>query len=268
MNRCCMLIVLAVTGCAVPVEKPPAGPEDDVEVVSEWEPDEEGGCPDSWVLVYSLKGRIDITHTPLNIGNADAEVGGLDSDELIIRIADDGGEPKRDQVLMTSFNLLQDFRVSVNMLGEIAIVTDLLSSSADECGIASGELIDNTITWDACDYGPEHGTPSWGPEEGAYGAGCINDYQVQGTLNCIDDAWLASCEDGWLREGINNIDDTYNQPFLDLVFATESLAQFTMTGMDYGAELPTNTNNRTWLTLYGERKSMTLEPTPDCLCME
>ena len=75
MNRCCMLIVLAVTGCAVPVEKPPAGPEDDVEVVSEWEPDEEGGCPDSWVLVYSLKGRIDITHTPLNIGNADAEAG-------------------------------------------------------------------------------------------------------------------------------------------------------------------------------------------------
>ena len=52
---------------------------------------EEGGCPDSWVLTYSLDGRIDITDTPLNIGNADAQVGGLESDELVIRVADDDG---------------------------------------------------------------------------------------------------------------------------------------------------------------------------------
>ena len=53
----CVLLV----GCVETVETDPAGPEDDVEVETEWEVDDEGGCPDSWVLTYAIEGRVDIT---------------------------------------------------------------------------------------------------------------------------------------------------------------------------------------------------------------
>ena len=72
---------------------------------------EESGpaCPDSWVLTYSLNGRVDITHTPLNIGNADAEVGGLDTDEVVIRMRDNNGVPDNGQVLDYLFCPLTGF---------------------------------------------------------------------------------------------------------------------------------------------------------------
>ena len=238
------------------------------EIESEWEIDEEGGCPDSWVLTYGIDGRIDITNTPLNIGNADALVGGLDSDEIVLRIADDNGVPDVGQILVTSFKLLQDFDVSVNLLGEIFIITELMTSSADECGVASGQLDGDVIYWDECYYGPEHGSTSWSPDEGAYGTGCLRDYHVDGVVECVDGSLVASCEDGWLNEGINNLDYVHDQPLLDFEFDSRDLESFIMRGSSYGTELPTFTNNRTWLTLYGELKSMTLEPTPDCLCTE
>ena len=53
---------------------------------------------------------------------------------------------------------------------------------------------------------------------------------------------------------------------LNLKFNLTELDSFTMSGSTYGVELPTETNNRIWLTLYGELKSRSLEPTPDCLC--
>ncbi len=225
-------------------------------------------CPDSWVLTYSLEGRVDITHTPLNIGNADAEVGGLDTDEVVIRMRNNNGVPDNGQVLVTYFALLQDFRVSVNMLGEIAIVSDLQSMGYNECGITSGILDDDAIYWDECQYGSKHGSNNWSPEGSAYGPGCLQDYHVEGTVNCIDDSWLVSCNDGWLDEGINDFDYTYNQPLLDFQFDSNNLERFTMVGSTYGTELPTTTNNRMWLTLEGELKSMVLEPTPDCLCSQ
>ena len=85
-------------------------------------------------------------------------------------------------------------------------------------------------------------------------------------VECVDNSWLASCEDGWLLEGENTLDFTYNQPLLELEFDTPELERFTMEGSDYGTELPTNTNNRTWLRLVGQLKSIALEETPDCLC--
>jgi hypothetical protein len=257
-----------LVGCVETVETEAAGPEDDLDFETEWETDDEGGCPDSWVLTYAIDGRVDITHTPLNIGNADALVGGLEMDELVLRLADDGGSPAEGQVLVTHFELLQDFQVSVNMWGEIAIITDLLSTASDECGLSSGELDGSTVTWDDCSFGAEHGTTSWSPDEGAYGPGCISDYHVEGIVECVDDALLASCSDGWLDEGDNVLDYVYNQPMLSLEFDSDDLESFTMKGTDYGTELPTFTNNRTWLSLNGELKSMSLEPTPDCLCAE
>ena len=225
-------------------------------------------CPDSWVLTYSLKGRIDITHTPLNIGNADAEVGGLDGDEIVLRIPNQNGIPDQTQVLITYFNLLQDFRVSVNMLGEIAIITNLQSTAYNECGLASGVLDGDLIAWDECQFGFEYGTTRWDPDDGAYGMGCIQDYLVEGTVICQDNSWLASCSDGWLEEGVNTLYYTYNQPMLDFQFDSNTLERFTMKSSLYGTEIPTYTNNRTWLSLEGELKRMELEPTPDCLCKQ
>ena len=75
------------------------------------------------MLTYSLKGRIDITHTPLNI-SADAEVGGLDSDEIVVRFPIKW-HPRSNPSSHYVFQLLQDFRVSVNMLREIANFTNL-----------------------------------------------------------------------------------------------------------------------------------------------
>jgi hypothetical protein len=254
--------------CATPPAGTPATPADDVAIETDWDQDEEGGCADSWVMTYSLTGRVDITDTPLNIGNADARVGGLETDELVLRVPDVDGLPGEGQVLITSFELLQDFMVSVNLLGEISIFTELLSTSSDECGVASGQLAGSTMTWDECRFGPEHGTPRWSPDDGAFGAGCVHDYHVEGIVECVDDSFVASCEDGWLDEGRNTLDYVYNQPMLSLNFARDDLKRFTMKGSNYGAELPTFTNNRTWLSLEGELKSMRLEPTPDCLCDE
>ena len=269
MNKACLLSFLICTGC-MGLEMIPAVGDDfvDVEIESDWERDEDGGCPDSWVLTYAIEGRIDITHTPLNIGNADADVGGLDADEIVIRVPDDGGEPADGQALLTSFSLLQDFSVSVNMLGEIAINTYLLSSSEDECGVASGQLQGDTLTWDECTYGADHGTTGWAPSDSAYGPGCVADYHVEGVVECVDDSWLASCSDGWLEDGENYMDVVYDQPMLSLEFDSVDLEGFTMKGSSYGTEVPTDTNNRTWLTLEGVLKSASLEPTPDCLCAE
>ena len=280
MNRTTILMALIGTGCAGQTDAEPnqtldafeqtEASESDAggEIVNDWDRDEDGGCPDSWVLTYSLEGRVDITNTPLDIGNADALVGGLETDEVVIRVPDDGGMPGNGQVLLTSFALIQDFVVSVNMFGEIAIVTDLLLTADDECGVASGELVGSTVVWDECNYGAEHGTNEWSPDQAAYGAGCINDYRVEGSVECVDDSLLASCSDGWLEEGENSLDYVYNQPLLDFAFDATDLERFTMKGTDYGTEVPTYTNNRTWLSLEGELKSMSLEPTPDCLCGE
>ena len=238
------------------------------DVETDEDEDAEDPCPDSWVLTYGIEGHVDITNTPLDIGNATAMVGGLETDELVIRVADNGGEPAEGEVLITSFELLQDFTVSVNLVGEIALETYLMSSAQDECGLATGELQGSTISWDECTFGPDHGTTKWSPDEGASGQGCISDYHVEGTVDCIDDSILASCGDGWLEDGLNTLDYVYDQPMLSLEFDSDNLERFTMEGTSYGAELPTYTNNRTWLTLDGTLKSMTLEPTPDCLCAE
>lgn len=235
---------------------------------NEWIQDGEEGCPDSWLLTYAIQGEVDITDTPLNIGNAHAFIGGIESDEMVIRIADRGGVPSEGQFVLTSFHLLQDFTVSVNMLGDIAINTYLSSTSSDECGLATGQFYDSSMVWDDCSYGEEHGTNNWSPDEGAFGSGCIRDYHVEGLVECIDDSFLASCTDGWLDEGDNYLDYTYSQPMLNLEFDTPNLERFTMKGSEYGVELPTYTNNRTWLILEGTLKSMRLEKTPDCLCNE
>ena len=255
-------------GCTADTISDSGVSEEDVEIENDWTPDEEGGCPESWVLTYGISGRVDITHTPLNIGNADALVGGLETDEIVLRFADDGGVPADGQVLMTYFELVQDFQVSVNMWGEIAIITDLLSLAEDECGLASAELDGSSLTWDDCSFGAEHGSTRWSPNEGAFGPGCVSDYHVEGIVECVDDSVLASCSDGWLDEGENVLDYVYEQPMLSFDFDGPDLDRFTMIGSDYGTELPTFTNNRTWLSLEGELKSMSLEPTPDCLCTE
>ncbi len=232
--------------------------------------DEDDGCPDSWVLTYSIEGRIDITDTPLDIGNADADVGGLETDEIVLRVPDDGGMPGDGEVVLTSFELLQDFRVSVNLLGtgEIAIVTYLMSTAEDECGVAVGQLEGSSLAWDDCTYGAEHGTNNWSPDDGAEGPGCIDNYQVEGIVECLDESLLASCSDGWLEDGENVLDYSYSQPMLSFEFQGGDLERFTMEGSTVGVEVPTYTNNRTWMSLQGELKSMSLEPTPDCLCGE
>jgi len=247
-------------------EEDTAEPSDDED--EEDDDTEEVTCADSWVLTYGITGRVDITDTPLGIGNAYAYVGGVETDEIVLRIPDDGGVPAEGAIVMTSFDLLQDFRVSVEVVGEIAIVSYLTSLASDECGVALGELSGSTIEWGECNFGALHGGNEWSPDEGATGPGCISDYHVEGTVDCIDNSVLATCDAGWLDEGENQLDYIYNQPMLDLEFDTADLERFTMKGADYGTELPTYTNNRTWLSLEGELKSMTLEPTPACLCAE
>jgi len=268
MNKFFRGLGILSIGCGSQTNLDPAGPEDDEDISHDWERDEDGGCPESWLLTYSLDGRIDVTDTPLNLGNADALVGGLETDEIVLRVSNDEGVPTAGQVLVTSFNLLQDFTVSVNVMGDFTIVTDLLSTASDECGVASGQFEDSIMTWDECGFGPEYGTPNWTPDEGAYGAGCINDYHVEGSVDCVDESLVASCSDAWFDDGANAMDYVYNQPMLSFEFDSNDLEYFTMQGSAYGTELPTFSNNRTWLSLQGSLKSMSLEPTPDCLCSE
>ena len=47
------------------------------------------------------------------------------------------------------------------------------------------------------------------------------------------------------------MDYTYNQPLLNFEFDSPELERFTMRGSDLGTEMPTFTNNRTWLSLKG-----------------
>ena len=264
---------LFLFGCATPTDPGSNEPvvmfgndESDSDASVGWSRDDDGACPDTWVLTYALDGRVDITHTPLNLGNADADVGGLDTDELVIRMPDAGGAPVPGQVQITAFELTQAFEVSVNMFGDITIVSDLLLFADDECGLSSGSFDGSAVEWDRCEYGPDHGSNDWGPDDGASGPGCLNDYQVEGVIECVDDSLVVSCADGWLDEGENVFDYAYNQPMLDLQFDGSDLQRFTMVGADYGAEVPTYSNNRTWLSLTGELKTMSLERTPDCLC--
>lgn len=263
------------TGCSPvdPTEPPEAVQLDETDSTADaetpapqWESDDDGSCPDSWVLTYSLSGRVDITHTPLDLGNADAAVGGLETDELIIRVPDEGGAPGVGTVVVTDFELTQAFEVAVNMFGEIAIVSDLLLLAEDECGVATGQLDGRDLRWDGCEFGAEHGSNEWDPDDGAYGPGCLNDYRVEGTIECIDESLIVSCSDGWLDEGENAYDYVYNQPLLNLVFDGPGLERFSMVSDEYGAEVPTYSNNRTWMDLSGELKEMSLEPTPSCLC--
>ena len=128
----------------------PVDSEDTEDDTEEEQEVQEDGCPDSWVLTYGLLGRVDITDTPLDIGNAEALVGGLESDELVLRLPDDDGVPGDGAAQLISLDLLQDFEVSINLLGlgEIAIVTYLMSSAADECGVALGDFQGASIEWD------------------------------------------------------------------------------------------------------------------------
>jgi len=89
---------------------------DDDGAVGNEEDEQQGLCPDSWVLTYSLQGRVDITDTPFNVGNSEAPVGGLDSDEIVLRLWDQDGAPALGEVLITSFRLLQDFEVRADRL--------------------------------------------------------------------------------------------------------------------------------------------------------
>ena len=229
---------------------------------------EEGDCGSSWVLTYGLTGRIDVTDTPLGIGNAFADVGGLETDELVLRIPDDGGKPAEGPIVLTSMELLQDFKISVDFTGEISIESYLSTGVSDSCGAAAGVLTGTKIEWDPCRFGDKHGTNEWSPDEGARGPGCMQDYRIEGVIECIDDSLLVTCGAGWLDDGVNELDCTYNQPMLDLVFDSTDLESFTMTAGDVGVEVPTYTNNRTWMSLEGERKSMELKPIPACLCPE
>ena len=121
------------------------------------------------------------------MGDTSAEVGGHELDEIVIRVADNDGSPAGGQVLMTSFGLMQDFGVTVDILGDFTVITDLLSSASDECGLASGQIDGTQLVWDDCGFGAEHGSSHWTPDEGAYGAGCVGDYRVEGFVECIDD---------------------------------------------------------------------------------
>ena len=132
--------------------------------------------------------------------------------------------------------------------------------------MASGSFNGTEIVWNDCSPGQNYGSPSWTPDQGAFGSGCLTDYHVTGAITCVDDSLAGGCSDGWLNDGPNHQDYIYNQPLLDFVFETEDLEIFTMTGAQYGTEVPTYSNNRTWLSLEGRLISRSLEPTPDCLC--
>ena len=247
------------------------GSSDDSEDEPEDEPEEEveeGDCGSSWVLTYGLTGRIDVTNTPLGIGNAYADVGGLETDELVLRIPDDGGKPAEGPVVLTSMELLQDFKISVDFTGEISIESYLSTGVSDQCGAATGVLTGSNIEWDQCTFGDKHETNEWSPDEGATGPGCMQDYTIEGVIECIDNSLLVTCGAGWLDDGVNELDCTYNQPMLDLVFDSVDLESFTMTAGEVGVEVPTYTNNRTWMSLEGVLKSMELKPIPACLCPE
>ena len=257
--------IVILMGCSTQSNEPEQEIADEEALEEGWA-DEESNCPKSWVLTYALDGVLDVSHTPMDMGNGSAIIGGTEEDELIIRIADDNGVPGDGRVLLTSFNLHQYISISIDMFGEYTISSDLFSQVHNECGSAVGILESNELKWAECTYGENHGSTAWTPEEGAAGLGCINNYHVQGNIECIDETPLGTCADGWLEDGTNLQDYVYNQPLLNLEFTTDDLSHFVMHGNEYGVEIPTYSNNRTWLSLEGTLKDSRLEDTPSCLC--
>lgn len=256
---------LPLMGC-LNSSPPSVSTEENPEIELEWETSEDGGCSDSWVYRYALYGIVDVTDTPLGMGDDSASVGGLAADELVIRFADNDGSPAVGQAIITDYHITQHFTIVMNMLGELSIETDLVAHTSDECGVASGTFDSHSIEWDVCEYGTGYGTTSWTPDQGAVGAGCLREYHVTGAITCEDDSLAGGCSDGWLEDGPNVQDYSYQQPLLAFEFTGDNLENFTMSGIQYGTEIPTYSNNRTWLTLQGRLVSATLEPTPDCLC--
>ena len=252
-------------GCAThEIQEPPTvASSEDIE--ASWA-DEEENCPKSWLLTYAISGVMDVTDTPLDMGNAREHVGGGNEDLLVLRVADNNGVPSDGKVLLTYFNLQQDISVTIDMLGEYTIASSLLSHADNECGASIGALSDTTIHWGECHYGSGHGDPSWTPESGAEGVGCIHGYHVQGTIDCVDNTPLGTCSDGWLNEGSNPQNYVYAQPLLSIEFADTDMEHFVMQSGLYGVEIPTYSNNRTWLALEGRLIESRLEHTPACLC--
>jgi hypothetical protein len=101
----------------------------------------------------------------------------------------------------------------------------------------------------------------------------MNNYNMAGTITCMDGSSLLDCSSGGLSDGLNIEDTTYNQPLNHIEFSDDwSTILMAETGGpedtpdDYGVETPSRVESRNWLSLSGNLRSMELTPTPDCLC--
>ncbi|MBW2457799.1 MAG: hypothetical protein JRI68_25060, partial [Deltaproteobacteria bacterium] len=107
-----------------------------------------GSACDTWLVTYDLTGSeffidalIDFTITCQAPHNEDHNMG---PGTVTLRFPDDGGAPGAGPVTIVDYQLTQNF-VTGNTLA--TVTTQLETTAADACGVATGELSGSTLTW-------------------------------------------------------------------------------------------------------------------------
>ncbi|MFC1654765.1 hypothetical protein ACFL2F_03070, partial [Myxococcota bacterium] len=71
---------------------------------------------------------------------------------LILRFPDDAGEPVPGAVVMVEYGLRQNFVTGITMA---EVTTDIQTSAGpDQSGVAQGELVADTLTWNPAEAAP------------------------------------------------------------------------------------------------------------------
>jgi hypothetical protein len=251
--RYLLIMLPSLSGCFSGDDAPPP----DLPTADAGRPVPDGGignCGESWLLTYSINGNFYITDTTAGMGDADRP---LDEGSLVLRVPDDQGAPAEGGAHIVSFSHGERFKITA-----FGIETDTdvaVRAGPNPCGIASGTVENDTLTWDRCDPNASHGVDknSWTPDGSAEGPGCLNDYRTRGNVGCTG----IMCELGGLEEGSNIQSEDYVQPLQPFVFV-QGWNGFNMAR----TEIPNRTPSRTWFDLSGLLVDQQLSNTPMCVC--
>lgn len=222
----------------------------------------EGGECESYVLTYQLTGTFSLTDTPGGLGNGVFSVG---PGELSLRLVPTGADGEAEATLL-SYRMPQYFVVEAP--GAVTTNDSEATAGPHECGLALGQLKGNTVSWAECDYGPSppQGSTAWAPNDVVGGPGCIQGYQVKGSVTCTGSFCSVSGVDFPIV-----LDDDYPQPLNSFQFGP-SFSTLSMRGIGAppgnagydGVELPNVEPSRSWLGLDGTLVSQICQPLPSC----
>lgn len=213
------------------------------------------------LLSYDLVGTFEITGTSAGAGDGVIDVG---PGRLTIRVTGDGNAPTDGPAGIVCYDMYQQFDIAGV---ETAINARAFEGAGIELNSGTVDTTTDTLAWDTCTYGTNHGTQMWGPSQGASGAGCLGQYTSVGDVNCTLGAF---CAVGGLMPDHNRQDDVWNQPLntFEFVGVSDPFDRIIMAGLDGPTvgengpdtsvgepddkvEIPNARPSRTWLSFAG-----------------